>query len=224
MEKLKQELDKSREKHAKLKLDRTLMTLVAPAEGIVFYGRASYGQFPAIPNNPVVQKLVPGGSLSPEEVFMTVVAARPTLVYATAEEKDLHLLEPGQAARVIPASVPDLRLAAKVKTVDPVRLPTGSFLVVVSLPAAPFEAGLRPAMNCTVKVPAYENANALLVPTTAVQHEEADEDQTYVNLAEKDGKHVKRPVKLGKTMASKTEILDGLKEGDEILATKPEEK
>jgi multidrug efflux pump subunit AcrA (membrane-fusion protein) len=224
-EKLRQDLDKSREKHAKLKHDRTLLNIVAPADGIVFYGRASYGQFPAMLNNPVVQKLVPGGSLSPEEVFMTVVAPRPTLVYATVDEKDLHLLKAGQKGRATPAGYPDLKLTATVKEVDPVRLPTGSFLAVVALDApADAAATIRPAMNCTVKIPVYEKADALLVPTAAVQHEEADEDQAYVNVPDKDGKPAKRPVKLGKTMGSKTEVLDGLKEGDEVLTTKPEEK
>jgi multidrug resistance efflux pump len=43
--KLKQELDKSREQLARLNHDRGLMTLIAPADGIVFFGRAVYGEF-----------------------------------------------------------------------------------------------------------------------------------------------------------------------------------
>lgn len=223
LEKLRQELEKSRERHAKLKHDRTLMTLVAPADGIVFYGRAEFGQFPAQQHNPIMQKLTVGGHLSPEEVFMTVVTPRPTLVYATVDEKDLHLLKTGQKGRVTPAGYPDLKLAARLKDRDLVRLPNGNFLAVVTLDA-PAKADLRPAMNCTVKLPVYQKADALLVPTAAVQHEDADEEQSYVNLVEGEGKHVKRTVKVGKTMGGKTEVLNGLKEGDEILASKPEEK
>src|SRR5262249_27964270 len=153
-----------RERRARLEHDRKLMTVTAPADGIVFYGRAEHGQFPANPNNPVVQRLVLGGSLSPEEVFMTVVTPRPALVYATAEEKDLHLLKVGQKARVKPAGYPDARLAATLKALGPVRLPGGGFLAVVDLDGAP-DTDLRPAMTCTVKVPVYEKADALLVPT-----------------------------------------------------------
>ncbi len=221
--KQRQELEKSREREGRLKHDRTLMTVTAPADGIVYYGRAVHGQFPALPNNPIEQKLVIGGNLSPEEVFVTVVSPSPTQIYATVEEKDLHLLQEGQAGRVTPTGYPDLKLPARVKTRDLVRLPNGNFLAVVTLNEAP-PASLRPGMNCTIKVPVYEKANALLVPTTAVQHEEADEEQTYVNLASANGKQVKRPVKVGKAMGSKTEVLEGLKEGDEILAGKPEEK
>lgn len=221
-EKLKQELEKSRERYAKLKHDRTLTTIVAPTDGIVYYGRATYGQFPSIPGNPILARLTVGGSLSAEDVFMTIVAPKPTVVYATVDEKDLHLLKAGQTGKATPAAYPDLRLTCKVREVDPVRLPTGSFLTVVAL-EGDVSAGLRPAMNCTVKVPVYEKRDALLLPTTAVQREDGDEDQTYVNLVE-EGKTVKRPVKVGKTMGTKTEILDGLKVDDEVLAAKPEEK
>ena len=75
--KQKQDLDKSREQLAKLSQDRGLMTLVAPADGIVFYGRPIYGEFPSEPHSQILQKMVIGGSLSPEEVVMTVVAPRP---------------------------------------------------------------------------------------------------------------------------------------------------
>jgi HlyD family secretion protein len=223
LEKLRQELDKSRERYVKLKHDRTLMTLVAPADGVVFFGRATYGQFQAIPNNPILAKLAVGGSLSPEEVFITVVPPRPTLVYATVEEKDLHQLKAGQSGRVTPVGYPDLKLAGKITEVNPVRLPTGSYLAMVALDGAA-DAALRPAMNCTVKVPVYEKRDALLLPTAAVQSEEADEEQTYVNLVEEGGKTVKRPVKVGKMVGGKTEILEGLKVDDEVLAAKPEEK
>jgi HlyD family secretion protein len=223
LEKLRQELEKSRERYTQLKQDRALTTLVAPADGIVIYGRAVHGQFAAGPSNPAAMRLVAGGSLSPDEVFMTVTAPRPALAYATAEEKDLHLLKASQTARVTPAGYPDLKLSAKVKSVDPVRQPTGNFLAVVALDAPP-EADLRPAMNCTVRIQVYEKANALLVPTAAIQHEEADEDQAYVNLVEGNRKFLKRAVKLGKTMGSKTEVLEGVKEGDDILAAKPEEQ
>ena len=221
--KLHQEQDKSREQHARLKHDRGLTTLVAPADGILYYGRAVHGQFAPGHNDQVVQKLTVGGSLNPEDVFMTVVAPRPALVYATVEEKDLHLIKAGQTGRVTPTGYPDLRLAATVKTLDLVRLPAGGFFAVVALDA-PTTADLRPAMNCTFKATVYEKADALLAPTAAVQREEADEEQAYVYLIEANGKHVKRPVKIGKTTGNKTEVLTGLKEGDEILAAKPEEK
>jgi hypothetical protein len=48
----------------------------------------------------------------------------------------LHLLKAGQAARMTPASYPDLKLACQVTEVNPVRLPTGNFLALVTLRGA----------------------------------------------------------------------------------------
>jgi len=219
--KLKHDYDKSSEQLVKLHQDRKLMTVVAPADGVVYYGKAVHGQFQADAHNPILQKLSVGGDLSPEEVFMTIVPSRPALVYATVEEKDLHQLKARQSCKVVPTGFPDSKLDAKIKSLDPVRQPTGSFLALVTVDSPDRE--LRPAMNCTVKVPVYEKAGALLIPSAAVQREEADDDQTYVNMVKGKGETVKRPVKIGKTMGTKTEVLNGLKEGDEILDAKPEE-
>ena len=86
------------------------------------------------------------------------------------------------------------------------------------------DVDLRPAMECKVKAPVYEKADALLVPSAAVQRDEPDDDDGYVYLVQGKGSSVKRAVKIGKTTGNKTEILSGLKVGDEILAAKPEEK
>jgi multidrug efflux pump subunit AcrA (membrane-fusion protein) len=221
LDKLTQELARSRDRFSKLKHDRALTTITAPADGIVFYGRAVNGHFPEGGNNQVAQKLLVGGSLAPEEVFITLVPQKPTLIYATVDEKDLHLLKSGQSARVMPAGYPDRKLAAKVESVNPVRQVSGSFVALVALDAGASVTDLRPAMNCTVKVPVYEKADALLVPTAAVQRDDPDADQGHVYLVEGDDKPRKQAVKLGKTAGSKIEVLD-LKEGTTVLA-KPEE-
>jgi multidrug efflux pump subunit AcrA (membrane-fusion protein) len=40
-------------------------------------------------------------------------------------------------------------------------------------------------------------------------------------VADKDGTHTKKPVVVGKKADRRVEILEGLKEGDEILTDKP---
>jgi multidrug efflux pump subunit AcrA (membrane-fusion protein) len=61
---------------------------------------------------------------------------------------------------------------------------------------------------------------ALTVPSYAV-FDDAAEDTNYVYLVTKEGKHKKKTVKIGITSGDKTEILEGLAEGDEILTSKP---
>ena len=83
---------------------------------------------------------------------------------------------------------------------------------------------IKPGMACSVKLVLYRKADALTVPATAVFEDDwADAPSYYVYLAgtHKDGKHPKRPVKTGKSAGGKTEIVDGLAEGDEILTSKP---
>ena len=70
------------------------------------------------------------------------------------------------------------------------RQTNGNFIAVLALDTDMAE--LRPAMNCTAKVPVYEKADALLVPTAAVQREEPDSDQGNVYLVAGKDKPVKR--------------------------------
>ena len=73
--KLKHDRDKGAEKLAELRSDREAMTVHAPADGLVYYGRPERGQWTSA--NAAAQKLHKGGIIPPDEVFITVVAARP---------------------------------------------------------------------------------------------------------------------------------------------------
>src|SRR5262249_42680263 len=75
MKKMKNENKKTKEKLAKLHKDRDSMNVTAPVEGIVYYGHCINGQWATAAA--VTPKLAPKGPLTPEEVFMTIVSARP---------------------------------------------------------------------------------------------------------------------------------------------------
>jgi multidrug efflux pump subunit AcrA (membrane-fusion protein) len=65
---------------------------------------------------------------------------------------------------------------------------------------------------------------SLTVPATAVFEDDwADAPTSHVFLAKPDqaGRYPKRTVKIGKSAGGRTEIVDGLTEGDEILMSKP---
>ena len=74
-------------------------------------------------------------------------------------------------------------------------------------------------MTATAKFITYRNETALLIPTTAISHEEGN-DVAYVYLQTDKGS-VKTEIETGKVKGEKTEVLSGLKAGAEILATKP---
>ena len=106
-------------------------------------------------------------------------------------------------------------------------------MAVSSIPVAPgkFEARISifprdddgnagrilPGLACGIKVTTYENKDAIAVPSTAV-FKDADTRVVYIKA---EGKGQKRVVKVGKSFGGKTEILNGLEAGEEILLRKP---
>jgi multidrug efflux pump subunit AcrA (membrane-fusion protein) len=80
-------------------------------------------------------------------------------------------------------------------------------------------------MACNVKLTAYRKEGVLTVPTSAIFSDEDDDELRYVYVAgDKKSKPQKRTVKIGKTAGMKAEIVEGLREGDEILASKPDDR
>ena len=219
LEKLNYEHTKSAERLSKLKRDREAMTVRAPTDGIVYYGKCVRGKWATA--GTVGMKLQRGGMLQHEEIVLTVVKPRPVAVRVVIDEKDLPHLHAGLKGKIVPTGFPERKFGGTLDQVLPVPVTAGTFDGRVSLdPTAPAEA-LMPGMACTFKAVPYQKAEAITVPATAVFAEELDEDRHYVLVPRKGDKPEKRPVTVGKTGGGKTEITDGLKEGDEILLEKP---
>jgi HlyD family secretion protein len=213
LDKLRYDSDKAVERLHNLKKDREAMTVRAPADGVVFHGRCLNGQWNSAA---VTSRLLRGGVVMPEEVFMTVVSPRPLIVQAVAEEKDLHWLKAGVKAKAVPAGYPDLRLPVELTSLSSVPQAPGNFGAIFKVDAAGVPEAVMPGMACTIKVVAYRNDTALTLPSAAVFSD--DDEEHYVYRA---GASDKVVVKVGKTAGDRTEILDGLKEGDEIRTAKP---
>lgn len=221
--KLQHEHARATEKLADLHRDRDAMTVHAPADGLVYYGRHEGGNWPQAAS--VASKLRKGGSIMAEEVFITIVAPRPLLVRATVDEKELrHLAGRDELkGRAIPTVEPDLHLPARLSRVVPVPREAGKFEVQAEVEAGPDAAIVKPGMACTLKFTTYRAGDALTVPDSAVFEEDEADGSTarVVYLEEKDGKPKRHVVKLGRTAGGKAEILSGLHAGDRIFSSKP---
>jgi multidrug resistance efflux pump len=207
---------------ARLVADRKLMTIKAPFDGLLYYGRCTRGQWSG--GTSAADDLQPGGTISTGEVFMTVVQPRPVFVRATMEERHLHRLKPGMKGVVEPKGFPDLKLPAVIDRVDAVPNVASKFEVKVKLELGVEADGLMPGMAGTVKFVPYKKRDALVAPASAVFSDELDEEKRFVYLAVKDGPPRKQPVTVGEKSGDQIEILDGVDEGDEILAQRPEKK
>jgi multidrug resistance efflux pump len=221
--KAKYENDKAQERLHYLEQDRASMVIRAPADGVAYHGRSVRGQWAPAANPMAPAKLLRGGAIAPEEVAVTLITAGgPVFVRATAEEKDRHLLHEGMQGKVTPTAYPDMKVPARLAHL--VAAPQGGgFDVRVEFEGGKAPEGLVPGMSCTAKFVAFRKPDALSVPAAAVFTDDGDDETRYVYLAPKgpSGKPEKVVVKAGKAAGDRLEILDGLKEGDEILTAKP---
>ncbi len=93
------------------------------------------------------------------------------------------------------------------KAIDPT---SRSFAVEIKLPA---RKSLRPNMTAILKIADYSKSNAIIIPVKAIQKSE-DGDYVFVNNG---GSAKRKNIKVGTTYGGQSEILSGLKTGDQLI-------
>ena len=222
LDKLKVQYGKDKEQLDELEKDRAIMSIKAPTDGIVYYGRFKQGEWSGATSG--ADKLRPFGSVTANEVFITIVKPRPMLIRVKLPEKNLHEFRPGLRGTVRPAGYPDMRLPATVSKIGAIPFSAGSFQAELKFSVPEEDTILMPGMSCTVKFIPYVKKRALTVPPSAVHTDEIDDQKHYVILVTEDGKQRKQGVTIGKKAEDKVEILDGLVAGDQVLKEFPKDK
>lgn len=156
-----------------------------------------------------------GQNVAPGMACITVVNPDALKVKADLSEAYSNLAKTGDAVTI---TFPDIHktIAAKVsyssKTIDPM---TRTFNVEMNLPG---DNDLQPNMIAEVKIIDYNKPDAIVVPINAIQ--EIDEKQ-IVFIAVKEGDKLiarKITVTVGHQYNGLSEILSGLKEGDNVIS------
>jgi multidrug resistance efflux pump len=222
--KLGHDRTKATEKLADLRRDRDAMTIHATADGLVYYGQCDRGHWTTAAA--MSSKLRKGGIIQPDEVLITIVAPRPLAIRAGVDEKDLAALTQRTELKgvVTPAFDPDRRLPGRLTSIVSVPREAGKFEAVIAVEPADDLAALKPGMACSIKLVPYRKTDALTVPSTAVFEDDSEDTPVhyvYLAKADREARYPKRLVTTGKTANSRTEIKNGLAEGDEILTSKP---
>jgi HlyD family secretion protein len=220
LEKQKVQQAQAREHLHKLIEDRTTMTVKAPTDGIVYYGRCVRGKWSG-----GSETLRRGSGIQANEVFMTIVKPRPLLVRISVPEAQLENICGGLKAVVEPAGREQL-LTAIVQHVGTVPLGSGSFDAQLTLATDGLAESLMPGMSCEVKMLPYAKKDALTIPPKAVFTDDLDLQKRYVYVAgkkEKD-KPQRRDVTVGKRNDKQVEILSGLSAGEEVLLERPKDE
>ena len=220
LEKDRHARSRASEKLARLKQDQELMVLRAPASGTVYYGRCVNGKWSEIAE--AAKKLLPGGTVAPRQVVMSVVDTDDVYVHAEVPAKHLPELSIGAAAPVFVPALGVDELGGRFVELSSTPVASGDFSAKVSLPGKQGSRAPVPGMTCKVKPVVYAKQDALVVPTTAVI-EDAWTGEHYVMLVEDDRPPRRHTVVAGREADEQIEILEGLSPGQRILEKNAEE-
>lgn len=220
LQKLKFSHENQEREFARLKADRELMVVEAPADGIVYYGHCERGSWPM--SQTIAKQLRQGGNVQPNQVVMTIVGEGPAFLRVTVPEASLRFAKAGAEGVAIPTAYPQTKLPARSLGMDPIPVADGQFDGRVGFDLKQGDLPIVPGMNASVKLTGYSKADALAVPTSAIFGEEEDDSQKYVLVYKEGAEPEKRTVTIGEASGDRTEVTSGLAAGDKILLKKPE--
>jgi HlyD family secretion protein len=148
------------------------------------------------------------------KVLMTLSPAGRTQLVVAIDEKNLALLSLGQKALASADAYAQQRFGAELVYINPgVNALTGSVEVKLDVPVPP--PVLKQDMTVSVDIEVARRLNALIVPAAALH--DADSAAPWVLRVE--GRHaVRRPVRLGLRSGGFAEVMEGLDEGDLVVA------
>ena len=214
----KQEHDRTQSlrKREELLHDRGLAIVKAPRPGVVYYGRLQDGSWTT---GAVAGKATVGQAVPPGELAFTVCAESPVRFRAKIEEKDLHMVAPGQRGGVTPTGYPDVQAAVALEPGFSPVPKDGKYEAAFAVTAPAAGGAILPGMTGTARFVVRSRPDAITLPEGAVFREGEGGRVVYVDRA--DAAPEKRAVKTGLTSGGRTEILEGLAAGDRVRAKKP---
>ena len=160
----------------------------------------------------VLSKLVDIGEIvAPGIPLFVLVDTSSSYVDCIASELDVSHLRVGQEVDLVFDAMPDRTFKQRISVISPAGDPTSrSFLVRITLPQTPFM--LKPGMFARARV-IVGKKSGIFLPQSCVYLEGNDR---YVSVVE-NGKAVKKKVKTGASIGDLIEILEGVKEGEEVI-------
>lgn len=134
----------------------------------------------------------------------------------SVSEIDALKIEPGQKATIVIDALPDKTFTGEVIAIDKTGEVNSS---VVNYPLTiKFDSQtdeVLPNMSATANIIVNKKSNVLTVPSTAIINQG---DLNYLRIL-KNGKIILTPVEIGISSDTKTEIISGVSEGDEVVVS-----
>ncbi len=151
--------------------------------------------------------------------FVTLLDLDRLEVWAYVDETDIGRIQAGQKARFTVDTYSDHEFAGRVTAIYPqaeIRDNVVNYVTVVRF-EPPRDCVLRPEMTATVRIALESRENVLAVPRRAVRREGG---RQFVLCPQGDAV-IRRWIKTGSRDESFWEIVEGLREGDEVLVGDP---
>ncbi|NWK57523.1 biotin/lipoyl-binding protein [Verrucomicrobiaceae bacterium N1E253] len=204
--------EQAKENLAKLKADRAMMNIVAPADGSIYYGSIEQGHWSP---EAAAKILKIGGKLPAKTTVMTFIPAdSPLQLSAFAGANQLQALHAKPSGTAISESNRYQTIPVKLSQVASRPQTNGKFLVTLE-PSLPDGSLAVPGMKATVKLSSSKIDKALKVPCDYISQEADGSFSVQVKLA--DGKTASRTVSIGASSSSWAVITKGLEKGQVIV-------
>ncbi|WP_216940372.1 efflux RND transporter periplasmic adaptor subunit [Acinetobacter sp. BY419] len=156
----------------------------------------------------------PGDLVQPGQTLFTVAVSGNTEIRVPLDERNLPQLALQQTATVIADAYPDQAFPARINFIAPSIDPQRG-TVEVRLIVNPVPDFLRQDMTVSVNVETARRERALVIPNDALSSIKGDK---AVVIMIRDGKIKHQQVSLGLRGLTMSEVLSGLKAGDQVLA------
>lgn len=154
-----------------------------------------------------------GDVVQPGQTLFSLAVDGPTQILVPLDEQNLPYLALGQSAQVIADAYPNQPFAAQVNFIAP-RIDPERGTVDVKLAVNPVPAFLRQDMTVSVNIETAKRNQAMVIDNDALLNIRGQQAEVWVV---RDQKLQRQAVKLGLKSTTQSEVLGGLKVGDQIL-------
>jgi HlyD family secretion protein len=182
-------------------------TIISPMDGIVLSRDVDVGSAVAS----VVSTM---GTL-----IMTLGNMQEVHMVGDVDESDIGTVHVGMPARISVESYPDKTFHGRVKTIAPQGIEKNKIMnFKVEIAIDETDIPLRTNMTADAEIIVDEHHNVLLAPQSAIRYKHRE---SYVEIPDSDEPEGKRAidVTLGISDTDFSEVLSGLREGDEVIVT-----
>ena len=164
MDKLNEEKTKLLRIKKELEFDMRQLKPVAPAAGILYWGTFKKGKWSG--TTILEPKLRKSGIIKSHEEFLTILPHKRTQVRISLSEKYLHEVHVGMKGKVLRSAKPKDKLEACLTKIGEIPINPGIYDLTVEVAIPEGEKLPLPGTACTLKVVAYENPDALTLPSS----------------------------------------------------------